>query len=255
VHRLLFRGVAGVLLLLGFAPIELTAAGDNHAQPVSLAFESAGRRIRVDLYAPAGPRSPRTIIMQYGATGASVDAPPMHQFARALAATSEMVYVLHYFDRTGTITAGEREMQASFEDWLQTVRDGIAWVHEQEGKEGRPVGIYGYSLGAFLAIAASSNNPLVGAVVEQAGGMWNSQEKWVGKMPPVLMVHGVVDELLPLEDYAKPLLRVLQKQDGELEMDFVEGQGHVFSEAEMKIVHLKAADFFARKLPSAKDSL
>ncbi len=251
VHRLILRWAAGVLLFLGFAQIELMGVGENDAPQVHLAFESAGRRIRADLYAPSGPRSLRTIVMLYGATGTSVDSPPMHQFARALAATSDTVYVLHYFDRTGTTVAGEREMQARFDDWLQTVRDGIAWVREREGKGSRPIGVYGYSLGAFLAIAASSNNTFVGAVVEQAGGMWNSKDR-VGKMPPVLMVHGAADELIPLENYAKPLLRVLHERGAEVETDFVPGEGHVFSEAGMKIVRFKTANFFARELPSAK---
>ncbi len=190
--------------------------------------------------------------MLYGATGASIDVPPLHQFARALAAKGDTVYVLHYFDRTGTIAASEREMQARFDDWLQTVRDGIAWVHEREGQKRRPLGLYGYSLGAFLAIAASSNNPLVGALVEQAGGMWNAGEARVGKMPPILMVHGVADKLVGFENYARPLLRVLHQRGADVETEFVGGEGHEFSEAEMKIVRPKTANFFARKLPSAK---
>ncbi len=253
----IFRAATRVLLLLSFAVAEplLAAGGDGGgttARPASLSFESAGRKIRAELYAPAGPKSLRAVIVLHGAGGMLFDGSRMRRVARALADAGDTVYLLHYFNRTGTIAARDPEMQARFDDWLQTVRDGIAWVHDREGKGARPIGVYGYSLGAFLAIAASSNNPLVGAVTEQAGGMWNSQEKRVGKMPPVLMVHGVADKRVPFEKYAKPLQRVLGARGGEVETDFVSGEGHVLSETAMQIVRPKAAKFFARELPSSK---
>jgi len=117
-------------------------------------------------------------------------------------------------------------------------------VHEREGK--RPVGIYGYSLGGFLALAAASNNPLVGAVTEHAGGIWGEDGKRVGKMPPVLMVHGLEDKRVSFERFAKPLLHVLRKRGGQVETEFVPDEGHVFSEAAMVRLRPKVARFFGR---------
>lgn len=242
-----------LLILACTKPVMAAAGHDTESRPASLFFESAGRKIRVDLYAPAGKNSMRTIIVLHGAGGMLFDGPRMRRVARTLAEAGDTVYLQHYFDRTGTIAARDPEMQARFDDWLGTVRDGIEWVHDRASEGERPIGIYGYSLGAFLAIAASSNNPQVGAVTEQAGGMWNSKENRVGKMPPVLMVHGVADKRVPFEKYAKPLLRVLRERGGEVETDFVSGEGHVFSEAAMKIVRPRAAEFFARELPSARE--
>ncbi|MGI9115947.1 MAG: hypothetical protein DLM52_08010 [Chthoniobacterales bacterium] len=246
--------VAGVLLplILGLA----LAAGGNDAiaaRPARLFFESGGRKIRADVYSPAVPKSMCAIVLLHGAGGMLFDGPRMRRVARALAGAGDTVYLLHYFNRTATIAARDPEMQARFEDWLGTVRDGIKWVHDRADEGERPIGIYGYSLGAFLAIAAASNNPLVGAVTEQAGGMWNSQENRVSKMPPVLMVHGMGDERVPFEKYAKPLLRVLRERSGKVETDFVPGEGHVFSEAAMKTVRPKAAKFFGRELSAARD--
>jgi len=166
--------------------------------------------------------------------------------ARALAANGDTAYLLHYYNRTGSIVAIDSTMQKHFGEWLETLRDGIRWVHAREGKGARPIGVYGYSLGGFLAIAAASDNPLVGAVTEQAGGIWNSEEKRVGKMPPVLMVHGLEDKRVPFEKYAKPLLRVLRARGGRVETEFVPGEGHVFSEAAMARVRPKVAKFLTR---------
>ena len=229
-------------LLIGVA-----GADGATARPTSLFFESGGRKIRADRYAPLGKQSHRTIMVLHGAGGTLFDGPSMRRVARALAEAGDTVYLLHYFNRTGTIGALDSTMQTHFEEWLKTLRDGIAWVYgREEEKPARPIGLYGYSLGGFLAIAAASDNPLVGAVTEQAGGIWNSVEKRVGKMPPVLMVHGLEDKRVPVEKYAKPLQRVLRERGGHVETDFVPGEGHVFSESAMAVVRPKVARFFAR---------
>ncbi|MEY2511186.1 MAG: carboxymethylenebutenolidase [Verrucomicrobiota bacterium] len=224
----------------------IASAEGANVRPTSLFFESAGRKIRADRYAPIGTPSHRTVIVLYGAGGMVFDGPSMKRVARALADAGDTVYLLHYYNRTGTIVALDSTIQKHFGAWLETLRDGIAWAYGREENKARQIGLYGYSLGGFLAIAAASDNPLVGAVTEQAGGIWNSQEKRVGKMPPVLMVHGLDDKRVPVEKFAKPLLRVLRARGGHVETDFVPGEGHVFSEAAMVIVRPKVAKFFAR---------
>jgi dienelactone hydrolase len=240
----------GVIWLLRALPSPLKAAGANETavRPASVFFESGGRKIRADRYAPVGTPTHRAVIVLYGAGGMVFDGSSMRRVSRALAEEGDTVYLLHYYNRTGTIVALDSTMQAHFDEWLQTLRDGIAWVHGREKKGARPIGLYGYSLGGFLAIAAASDNPLVGAVTEQAGGIWNSQEKRVGKMPPVLMVHGVDDKRVPMEKYAKALERILRARGGHVETQFVPGEGHVFSEAAMAAVRPKVAKFFAREL-------
>src|SRR6202140_1487586 len=229
-------GIWLFLILAGTSSLWAGAANDPALRPASLFFESGGRKIRADRYPPAGTRSHCTVIVLYGAGGMLFDGPSMRRVGRALADAGDTVYLLHYFNRTGTIGALDSTMQAHFGEWLETLRDGIAWVHGREEKGAGPIGLYGYSLGGFLAVAASSDNPLVGAVTEQAGGIWNSQEKRVGKMPPGLMVPGLEDKRVPVEKYARPLVRVLRMRSGQVETDFVPAEGHVFSEAAMAIV-------------------
>jgi dienelactone hydrolase len=236
------------LLLTSTTPLQAVEANATTRRPERLFFESGGRNIRADRYLPAGRRSGRTIIVLYGAGGMVFDGPSMRRVARALTEAGDTVYLLHYYNRTGTIVARDAAMERHFKKWAETVRDGIGWVQSREGKGARPIGLYGYSLGAFLAIVAASDNPRVGAVTEQAGGMFSSAEKRLGKMPPVLMVHGLEDRRVPVEKYAKPLLRVLRERGGPVETEFVPGEGHVFSEAAMAGVRVKVAKFFAREL-------
>ncbi len=238
---------AGVLLLLALALAWRTVAADTPAAtPTKLYFQSAGHKIEADLYASQGTKSRRTIIVMHGAGGMLFDGPRMRPVAEALAVAGDTVYLLHYFDRTGTFYARDPVMQEHFDDWLGTVRDAIAWVQEREGKA--RIGVYGYSLGAFLAVAAASDNPRVGAITEQAGGMWNSQEQRVGKMPRVLMIHGLADQRVPFAKYAQPLLRVLHERGGKVETHFFPGEGHVFSDQSMAVVRPEVVRYFAREL-------
>ena len=238
----ILAALCGVWLL----PSWVLSADEASALPTTLYFESGSRKIRADRYSPAGTPSHRAVIVLYGAGGMVFDGPSMKRVARTLADAGDTVYLLHYYNRTGTIVALDSTMRAHFGEWLGTVRDGIMWVHGREEK--KPIGIYGYSLGGFLAIAAASDNPLVGAVTEQAGGIWGWEETHIGKMPPVLMVHGLEDKRVPVEKFAKPLLRVLRKRGGHVETQFVPGEGHVFDEAAMTRVRPRAAKFFAREL-------
>ncbi len=235
-----------LLLILAAIFASRVEAATGAARPQKLFFESAGHRIRADFYPPTSVARGRTVIVLYGAGGILFDGPRVRRVARALNAAGDGVYLLHYFDRTGTIATRDAEMQARFDDWLATVRDGISWVHGREGK--RPVGVYGYSLGGFLAVAAASDNRLIGSVAEQAGGIWNLQEKRIGKMPPVFVVHGREDERVPFEKYARSLLRVLHARGGEVQTDFVPGEAHIFTESAMKLVRPKIVSFFARTL-------
>ncbi|HEY2140362.1 MAG TPA: dienelactone hydrolase family protein [Chthoniobacterales bacterium] len=227
-------------------PLTAVRASEPSSRVTRLSFESEGRQIRVDRYSPLGARSNRTVIVLHGAGGILFDGPSMRRVARVLADDGDTVYLLHYFNRTGTIGALDSTMQAHYAEWLRTVRDGIGWVHGHEEKG--LIGLYGYSLGGFLAIEAASDNPLISAVTEQAGGIWNGQEKRVRKMPPVLMVHGLQDKRVPVEKYAKPLRQVLRARAGHLETDIVPGEGHVFSESAMAVVHPRVAKFFEREL-------
>jgi dienelactone hydrolase len=245
----IIRG-AGALLLTFVAagPLMAVDANFTNMRRTSLFFESAGKKVAVDLYAPRAPRSGRTILVLHGAGGMFFDGPRMRRVARAFGSAGDTVYLLHYFDRTRTIVARDATMQTHFEEWLGAVRDGVSWAHARENNRARPIGIYGYSLGGFLAIAAASDNPRVGAVAVQAGGIWNLEEKRVGHMPPVLVIHGLADERVPFEKFAKSLLRVLRARAGRVETDFVPNQGHVFTETAMKAVRPKAAEFFAKEL-------
>jgi carboxymethylenebutenolidase len=217
-------------------------------------FESGGKTIRADFYPPAAERNThRTILALHGAGGMLFDGPEMRRVATRLALDGNAVYVVHYFNRTGSFFfAGDSGMQKNFDTWLVTIRDAVKWAAQEQAKRGdgsQPIGIYGYSLGAFLALAAASDNPSVEAVVEQAGGVWNNQERRIGHLPPTLLIHGRADQRVAFEKYEEPLMKLLRRRGTKFETRYYDDEGHGFSPAAQARAREQVSDFFRRKLP------
>ena len=247
-YRRCFTLPASLVFLFFAACLARAQTTEQTPPPEALRFPSGGTSIRVDRFAPAAGSPPgAAVLVLHGAGGTLLDGFEMRRMAKALAAAGHPAYVVHYFNRTGTIVARNAVLLRRYVDWLPTVRDAVAFVHDREGA--RPVGIYGYSLGAFLAMGVSGDNPRVGAIVEQAGGIWDNREERLGhRVPPVLMVHGREDGRVPFKQYAEPLLTFLRQRGTVVETRFVVGEGHSFSAAAQAGVRPAAVAFFAGHL-------
>jgi dienelactone hydrolase len=224
-----------------------SSAGSNPVIVSKISLQSDGHRIRIDKYAPTQTGKHPAILVLHGAGGTLFDGPEMRRVARQLAEAGNTVYLVHYFNRTGTIVALDAGMQKNFPVWLATVRDCIKFA-QQDSTNPSPVGIYGYSLGGFLALAAASDNPAVGVVVEHAGGIWNGKAERIKQMPPVLVVHGEGDRRVLFQKYAQPLVAVLRERGATPKVRFFPGEGHVFTSVAMSSVRNAAVEFFHQHL-------
>jgi carboxymethylenebutenolidase len=240
------RVLVSIIALFFFPKISETA----QSYPVTISktsMPSGGRRIAIDKYSPAHTGKHPAILVLHGAGGTLLDGPEMRRVARRLAESGNTVYLVHYFNRTGTVFGFDAGMQKNFPAWLETVRDSIKFAQQDNGDSG-PIGIYGYSLGAFLALAAASDNPSIGAVVEHAGGIWNGKTERIKHMPPVLIVHGEGDSRVPFRKYAEQLVDVLRQRGTNFKTKFFPGEGHVFTAHAMVEVRAAAVEFFRAHL-------
>jgi dienelactone hydrolase len=223
-----------------------TAAAES-VVAAKIRLPTAKGSITAEVFEPAAAQERPAILVLHGAGGTLLDGREMRRVARALAADGNAVYLLHYFEQTGTLVAFDSTMQRHFGGWLETVVASISAV-QQARRDSTPVGLYGYSLGAFLALRAASDNPRVGAVVEHAGGVFNETYDRIHRMPAVLMVHGERDARVPFARYAQPLVPILRRRAVTFETRFFAEQGHGFTPAAMTTVRTEAARFFRRHL-------
>src|SRR5215813_7750017 len=120
-----------------------------------LAFESGNKQIRLDCFLPSanGDRFPAVIAL-HGSGGGHAS---MSEPAGLLAGQGFAVYILHYFDRTGTTEIdGLQTIVRHYPAWMKTLWDTVSFVARQPNVDPEKIGLLGFSLGAYLAISAAS---------------------------------------------------------------------------------------------------
>jgi carboxymethylenebutenolidase len=189
-------------------------------------FHSGGKSIRMDCFIPSsnGQRFP-AVISLHGSGGGYAG---MSEPARLLAQQGFAVYILHYFDRTGTSFADKQTIFKNFPVWMKTLWDGVSYVEEQPHVDNERIGLMGFSLGAYLSLSAASIDKRVRAVVEFFGGLPKEMKLFMRRLCPVLILHGDADPTVPVEE-AYHLQQVLEKKGIPYEIQIYPGAGHGFS--------------------------
>jgi carboxymethylenebutenolidase len=190
-----------------------------------LTFESGGKEIHLDTYLPETSAAPLPAVVALHGAGGNVAG--MERYASALAAQGFAVYVLHYFDRTGTESADKATILRNFPLWMKTLWDAISFVETQPQVDRERIALLGFSLGAYLSLANSAIDPRVNAVVEFFGGMPKEMNLFMRRLCPVLILHGEDDKTIPVEE-AYQLQKLLEKKGIPYEIKIYPGVGHGF---------------------------
>jgi len=192
-----------------------------------LTLQSGGKAIRLDAYLPDTHGGPvPAVVALYGAGG---NVSGMERYASTLAAQGFAVYLLHYFDRTGTESADKPTILRNFPLWMKTLWDAISFVEEQPQVDGKRIALLGFSLGAYLSLANSAIDHRVQAVVEFFGGMPKEMNLFMRRLCPVLILHGEADATVPVEE-AYQLQKLLEKKGIAYEIKIYPGAGHGFED-------------------------
>lgn len=216
--------------------------------PVSqtlLTFESGGKSIQMDCFAPTvnGQRFPAVI----GLHGSGGGYPVLFGPARLLAAHGFVAYSLHYFDRTGTETAGRGTALLHAPAWMKTIRDAISFISTQPQVDAERVGLLGISLGAYLSLAVASIDDRVKAVVDYFGGFPKEMKLFMRRFCPVLVLHGEADEVVPVAE-AHYIQRIAERRNVPCEMKIYPEAGHGLTPEFMQDAAQQALDFLERHL-------
>jgi carboxymethylenebutenolidase len=211
-----------------------------------LSFESGGKNIRLDCFVPDGneQRFPAVIGLHGSGGGHASMADP----AGLLAGRGFAVYVLHYFDRTGTTEIdGLQTIFRHFPVWMKTLWDAMSFVARQPEVDPERIGLLGFSLGAYLALSASAIDSRIQAVVEFFGGMPKEMKFFTRRLCPVLILHGDQDKTVPVEE-AYHLQQLFEKKHIAYEMQIYPGAGHGFSGETWRDAGLRTLAFLEKYL-------
>src|SRR5438552_17684273 len=112
-------------------------------------FLSGGKSIRLDSFlSSANGKAFPAVVALHGSGGGHTT---MSEPATLLARHGFAVYVLHYFDRTGTTFADKQTIFRNFPLWMKTLWDALSHVEKQAVEDLKRIGLLGRSLGGHLA--------------------------------------------------------------------------------------------------------
>jgi carboxymethylenebutenolidase len=188
------------------------------------------------------------ILLLHGSGGAGSGW--MDRFAPALTRFGVAAYAPRYFQKTGTGRATAEMILDGrhFPEWLGAIRDAVGYVATRPGIDARRIGVLGVSLGGYLAVALGIEDRRVRAVIEVSGGLppgWEARVP-VG-MPPVLLLHGAADTVVPVSE-AYRLETVLKARGVGYELEVFPGEGHWLSAGAQARLLMRCAGFLGRHL-------
>ena len=159
-----------VAFAAAIAAVALFSVGEVHAQAAAPAgcsddvpqratrgnteFISNSETVRGLLYRPTGPANGAGVVLLHSSEGLTVDAHSFDPHAIQLAARGYHVLVPNYFEaRARKVPWNGRDIR----EWEEAGHDAVAYMGTLEGVDPARVGIWGFSLGGFVATDGSAH--------------------------------------------------------------------------------------------------
>ncbi len=214
------------LILIGLTTAPASFGGE--VRETNETFESHGKKIAVEVFAPKGEEGKHpAVLVLHGSGGMELIGGGLafRVTARELAKQGYVALVPHYFDRTDRKTADPKAMKDEFVPWMETINDTVDFASKRPDVNPEKIGFVGFSLGAYLALSNATIDPRIKVVVEYFGGLPESLVEKAGKLPPTLVLHGDADVVVPVKE-AEKLKALLEKHKIDHEVKIYEGKGH-----------------------------
>ncbi len=208
----------------------------------SYAFE--GKNVTLSHFEPDVPGAVPTVVIVHGSDGFSYGGHAYRLMARRLSENGFAAVMVHYFEATDTTYSDPGTTKQNFRRWREVVKAALRHLAEVSSVDAERVALLGVSLGAFLSVSVAGSwqesQPVLKAVLDYAGGLPNDRLDRMVRMPPVLILHGEDDRVVPVGEAIR-LQQALHDLHLRHEVHLYPGEGHRFS-------HDAAEDAFIRSL-------
>jgi dienelactone hydrolase len=214
----------------------LTAFLASAQKPVgtTTAFHSDREPITIERFDPKSGSPHLAVMLVHGGAGPKGDW-RKGGILEALTNAGYSVFVPHYFDGPGDWSPSDKPDK--FLKYIRVLNDATRYIAAQPEIRNKGIAVVGFSLGGYLSLALAEEershppplrSPEIKAVVEFFGGMPGFAEERMTTMPPVLILHGEDDNVVPLSS-AYELENLLKKKTIPCEMKIYPHQGHGFT--------------------------
>lgn len=204
-----------------------------------MTFESNGKPIRAIHYRPVDDGRRAAIVMMHGSGGRITNRGPWHRLAMRFAAHGYEVLTPLFTDAWPDDGVRPPPMM---EAWRDVGADAIDWFIER-GVDRRRTGMFGYSLGSYVAVDGALGNSRAAAAVGLAGGVDVYTPRRPRRRIPVLMIRAENDtHVLPANTAA--WIHFLTENEINVREQVIRDSDHLFTPPKWLEVYERAARFF-----------
>ena len=243
----IFRAALAAYLLL-FAPA--ASAADNSGQKMTLPTRE--RNVDVTLFRARGNAPRASVLLLHGANGFDSQIANYNRYAAALADAGLDAYLVFYYSPGDwqRLTRGDDVFTRRFLAWTKLVSDIAADIRKRPDANGK-IGLVGYSNGGTLSGGTAALDPTISAAVIYYGAVPFPLETPVEHLPPLLILHGDADAIIPIEQ-GRRLADLAKSLKGKPELVVYPGEKHGFGS---RIDGENGADALARTIAFLKREL
>jgi dienelactone hydrolase len=240
--------------LLVLAMLTSLPVGAQKLVGLKSVFVSDQRSVVIDQYNPTTGGWHPPVMLVHGGGGPDGDW-RKKGLLEALVAAGYSVFVPHYFGGQGGPWNGA-DNPTQFLAYIRTLNDASRYIARQPDVKNNELGIVGLSLGGYLVLALAEevrshppplHSPDIKAVVEMYGGMPGFAASRMTTMPPVLILHGEDDDVIPVAR-AYEVEELLKKKRSTFEIKIYSHQGHGFTGDAVKDAHERTISFLKAHL-------
>ena len=231
-------------IIIGGATLGLVPGAKASGQAAAptyegMTFESHGQPIRAIHYRPADEGRRAAVVMMHGSGGRITNRGPWHELAVRFAGDGYQVLTPLFTDAyPDDGVRPERMMEA----WRDVGEHAVDWFIDR-GVDRRRTGMFGYSLGSYVAVDGALGNSRAAAAIGLAGGTDVYTPRTPRRRVPVLMIRAENDtHVLPRNTAA--WVDFLRDHDVNVRVEVIAGAGHLFRPPEWAEIFARSAEFY-----------
>lgn len=184
---------AGLTAIPPFAPLSAAAPATfelGEPRVERTRFPSGSDRVLADVFTPAGAGPHPVVALLHGAHPRRSEKYYM-SLGEELARHGFLTLFVRVYERG-------RQGRGSRADWRRSISDALTFATSLPAADPDRMGVLGFSLGAFLALEQAPRDPRIRAAVAFYGGLSRGLvDLSLDAMPPVLLLHGTADRVVP----------------------------------------------------------
>jgi len=220
----LIASAAAALLLVIAAP----KANAVEIQGQKITLPTKERQVHVTYFRAPGDAPRPAALFLHGAGGFDRRIADYNKYASALANQGIDAYLVYYYSDLDekSMSLGVDVFEDRYEDWAKQVGELADNLEKQKISNGK-VGLVGFSNGGILATGASTlDSKITAAVIYYGTEPWplNAEPK---RFPPLLILHGDADQVIPVE-HGRHLALVAKQLGAPVDLVIYPGEAHGF---------------------------